>query len=91
MADEATPTKEQKPADFCSYFLQQLEGGTVIVPVTPHGDAAFTVFQFENRRYKITVAEVKRVRMPKEAKPEAAPAEPAQQEIVPPGAGEDVT
>lgn len=54
------------PADFCSYFLQQLEGGTTVVPVTPKGDMAYTVFQFGEQRFKISVAAVKRVRKPKE-------------------------
>lgn len=53
------------PTEFCSYFLQQLEGGTVIVPVTAKGDTASTVFQFGDRRFKISVAAVKRVRKPK--------------------------
>ena len=55
------------PLDFCTYFLQQLEGGTTIVPVTTKGDTAFTIFQFGTQRFKISVAVVKRVRKPKES------------------------
>lgn len=55
------------PADFCSYFLEQLEGGSVVVPVTGDGKIAYTVFQFGDQRFKISVALAKRVRKPKDA------------------------
>lgn len=64
MPDENTTTVS--PADFCTYFLQQLEGGTTVVPVTSKGNTAFTVFQFGKQRFKISVAALKRVRKPKE-------------------------
>jgi hypothetical protein len=62
-AEETSQTEATvSPVDFCTYFLQQLEGGTVIVPVTAKGSTAYTVFQFGKQRFKISVSAVKRVR-----------------------------
>lgn len=61
VAEVVVPT----PTEFCEHFLQQLEGGTVLVPVTATDEEAFTVVAFGAKRFKISVALVKRLRKAK--------------------------